>query len=153
MGVVSIGIVVGASVAAFTVNLNTVWRALFGGVLLGLPVMGLAATHNLPLTIVCLLLIGVTGGFFVVPLNALLQERGHVSVGAGYAIAVQNFNENLMIGGMGLLYSMTRQSLSVQQSTLAFGALLLEVLGPLTAVTLRALVRGRLPAVQAAYAE
>lgn len=53
-----------------------------------------------------LLLIGMLGGFFVVPLNALLQERGKKSVGAGNAIAVQNLGENsamlLMLG----LYSL-----------------------------------------------
>jgi LPLT family lysophospholipid transporter-like MFS transporter len=58
--------------------------------------------HSLLPAYALLMLIGVCGGFFVVPLNALLQERGKKSVGAGNAIAVQNLGENsamlLMLG-------------------------------------------------------
>ncbi|MDY9054512.1 MFS transporter, partial [Escherichia coli] len=68
---VAIGIVVGAGAAAKLVTLETVSRCMPAG-----------------------MLIGVVGGFFVVPLNALLQERGKKSVGAGNAIAVQNLGEN-----------------------------------------------------------
>ena len=144
MGAVSIGIVIGAGLAAFTVSLQQVWRALFGGVLLGIPVMLLAGTHNLFSAIGLLVLIGAAGGFFVVPLNALLQERGHESVGAGYAIAVQNFNENLVIGLMGLLYSASTRVFSNQQTTFAFGAFLLLVMLPLAGFTLWSVFRGRL---------
>jgi len=50
--------------------------------------------------------IGALAGFFVVPMNALLQHRGHILMGAGHSIAVQNFNENLSILAMLSLYAL-----------------------------------------------
>ncbi len=44
-----------------------------------------------------MVIVGGLAGFFVVPMNALLQHRGHILMGAGHSIAVQNFNENLSI--------------------------------------------------------
>jgi cbb3-type cytochrome oxidase subunit 3 len=49
--------------------------------------------------------VGILSGFFVVPMNALLQHRGHILMGAGHSIAVQNFNENLSILIMTTTYS------------------------------------------------
>jgi LPLT family lysophospholipid transporter-like MFS transporter len=100
---VAIGIVIGAGLAAKFVTLEKVNRALPAGVLIGTAVCVLAVTTSMPLAFVVLAFVGACGGFFVVPLNALLQARGHDSVGAGHAIAVQNLVENLtmlfMIGG------------------------------------------------------
>lgn len=100
---VAVGIVGGAGLAARYVTLEKVNRALPAGVLIGIAVCVLAATTNIPLAFAVLALVGAFGGFFVVPLNALLQARGHDSVGAGHAIAVQNLAENLtmlvMLGG------------------------------------------------------
>jgi MFS transporter, LPLT family, lysophospholipid transporter len=105
--VVAIGIIFGAGIAAKFVTLDKVNRALGGGVVLGAAVCALAATRTLPTAVAALLLIGAGGGFFVVPLNALLQEKGQESVGAGHAVAVQNLAENtmmlLMIGVYSLL--------------------------------------------------
>ena len=105
-GVVAIGIVVGAALAARYVRLANVERALPAGILLGLLVCAMAGTHHLSVAVAIMVLLGACGGFFVVPLNALLQERGHESVGAGHAIAVQNLAENsamlLMIGAYSL---------------------------------------------------
>lgn len=92
-GVVAIGIALGALLAARWVTLRTVNRALIAGVLLGVGVWVFASATNLYLAAALLVLIGACGGFYVVPLNALLQERGHETVGAGHAIAVQNFSE------------------------------------------------------------
>ena len=55
-----------------------------------------------------MILIGACAGFFVVPMNALLQHRGHVLMGAGHSIAVQNFNENIGILVMVGLYAYLR---------------------------------------------
>jgi len=100
---VAIGIVVGAALAAKFVTLEKVNRALPAGVLIGIALCVLAVTTSMPLAFVVLTVVGACGGFFVVPLNALLQARGHDTVGAGHAIAVQNLVENLtmlvMIGG------------------------------------------------------
>ncbi|TDR76458.1 LPLT family lysophospholipid transporter-like MFS transporter [Paludibacterium purpuratum] len=92
---VAVGIVVGAALAARFVTLEKVNRAMPAGVLIGVAVCLLAGTGNLVVALAIMLAIGGFGGFFVVPLNALLQERGHNTVGAGHAIAVQNLGENL----------------------------------------------------------
>ncbi|EMC3278605.1 lysophospholipid transporter LplT [Salmonella enterica] len=103
---VAVGIVVGAGAAAKLVTLETVSRCMPAGILIGVVVAILSLQHALLPAYTLLLLIGMLGGFFVVPLNALLQERGKKSVGAGNAIAVQNLGENsamlLMLG----LYSL-----------------------------------------------
>lgn len=103
---VAVGIVVGAGAAARLVTLETVSRCMPAGILIGVVVAIFSLQHALLPAYALLLLIGMLGGFFVVPLNALLQERGKKSVGAGNAIAVQNLGENsamlLMLG----LYSL-----------------------------------------------
>ncbi|ECZ0086755.1 lysophospholipid transporter LplT [Salmonella enterica subsp. enterica] len=103
---VAVGIVVGVGAAAKLVTLETVSRCMPAGILIGVVVAIFSLQHALLPAYALLLLIGMLGGFFVVPLNALLQERGKKSVGAGNAIAVQNLGENsamlLMLG----LYSL-----------------------------------------------
>lgn len=103
---VAVGIVVGAGAAAKLVTLETVSRCMPAGILIGVVVAIFSLQHALLPAYALFLLIGMLGGFFVVPLNALLQERGKKSVGAGNAIAVQNLGENsamlLMLG----LYSL-----------------------------------------------
>ncbi|EJL85466.1 lysophospholipid transporter LplT [Pantoea sp. GM01] len=99
---VAIGIVIGAAAAAKLVTLQTVRRCMPAGVLIGVMVVVFALQQSLLNAYLVLMLIGALGGFFVVPLNALLQERGKESVGSGNAIAVQNLGENsamlLMLG-------------------------------------------------------
>ncbi|MET3076989.1 lysophospholipid transporter LplT [Pantoea leporis] len=99
---VAIGIVIGAAAAAKLVTLQTVRRCMPAGVLIGVMVVVFALQTSLLNAYLVLMLIGALGGFFVVPLNALLQERGKASVGSGNAIAVQNLGENtamlLMLG-------------------------------------------------------
>ena len=101
-GTLAVGIVIGAALASKFIKLERADRALPAGVLIGLAVCFLAVTTSVPTTYVVSSLIGACGGFFVVPLNALLQERGRETVGSGNAIAVQNLVENaamlLMIG-------------------------------------------------------
>ena len=103
---VAIGIVIGAAAAAKLVTLQTVRRCMPAGVLIGVMVVVFALQQSLLNAYLILMLIGALGGFFVVPLNALLQERGKDTVGSGNAIAVQNLGENtamlLMLG----LYTM-----------------------------------------------
>ncbi|RRZ97089.1 lysophospholipid transporter LplT [Erwinia sp. 198] len=103
---VAIGIVFGAGAAAKLVTLKTVGRCMPAGVLIGVAVVFFALQHTAAGAYGLLIAIGMLGGFFVVPLNALLQMRGKESVGAGNAIAVQNLGENgamlIMLG----LYSL-----------------------------------------------
>jgi LPLT family lysophospholipid transporter-like MFS transporter len=129
MGAVSVGIILGAALAAWLVKLRTVNRAMLGGVLIGPLVMLLAPTHDLYLAVGLLVLIGVCGGFFVVPLNALLQERGHALVGAGHALAIQNFWENAAIlVFIGAYMSAGRVAMPVTGTVTMFGAVVLSAL-------------------------
>jgi hypothetical protein len=77
----------------------------------------------MPLVYVLLIVIGMMAGFFVVPMNALLQHRGYVLLSAGHSIAVQNFNENISILVMLAIYSaMIKASLYINTIILAFGS-------------------------------
>src|SRR3546814_19993164 len=86
-GVVAIGIALGAGAAARFVTLRTVNRALYAGLLLGVLIMLFSFANSISAAAVMLVLIGSCGGFYVVPLHALLQERGHETVGSGQDIA------------------------------------------------------------------
>ncbi|KNC11965.1 lysophospholipid transporter LplT [Klebsiella sp. RIT-PI-d] len=103
---VAVGIVLGAGAAAKLITIETVARCMPAGILIGVGVVFFALQQTQLPAYGLLLIIGIFGGFFVVPLNALLQERGKKTVGAGNAIAVQNLGENgamlLMLG----LYSL-----------------------------------------------
>lgn len=95
--VVAIGIAFGSILAAKFVALEKSVKVLPVGIAMGIAVIAMVFIKNLPMTIILLILIGGMGGYFVVPMNALLQHRGHLLMGAGHSIAVQNFNENLSI--------------------------------------------------------
>lgn len=140
--VMAIGIVLGAVLAGRFVRLSQVERALPAGVALGLLLCAMAATHRLPPALALMALLGACGGFFVVPLNALLQERGHLTVGAGHAIAVQNLAENgamlLMIGAYGL---MARSRMPVGTVATGFGLALATAIAALAIVRWRTRAR------------
>jgi len=93
--VVAVGVALGASRAAVLVSLRNAVNVLALGVAMGVVVIVMIFVYSVVPTVVLLFLIGALAGFFVVPMNALLQHRGHVLMGAGHSIAVQNFNENL----------------------------------------------------------
>lgn len=124
MGVVSIGIVLGAGLAGALVRLQQVNRALLGGLLLGPLVLLFAGQTSLIPAALVLAAIGAAGGFFVVPLNALLQERGHHSIGAGRALAVQNLWENLAMLGFVGAYALL-EGVPVVQVAMGFGTVVL----------------------------
>lgn len=119
---VAVGIVVGAGLAAKFITLKTVYRCIPAGIVIGVMVVFLSLqTHIIPSYFI-LMVLGVFGGLFVVPLNALLQEKGKETVGAGNAIAVQNLGENsamlLMLG----LYSLAMKvGFSVVSVGVGFG--------------------------------
>jgi len=84
--------------------------------------MLMIVVSNLYIAIAMLLVIGAFTGFFIVPMNALLQHRGHLLMGAGHSIAVQNFNENLSILAMlGVYAVMIRLGFSVFTVMVIFG--------------------------------
>jgi len=121
-GVVAVGIAVGAIAAARFVTLRDSVRVLPMGVAMGVVVMAMVFVTQLPIAIVLMIAVGALAGFFVVPMNALLQHRGHVLMGAGHSIAVQNFNENIGILVMVGLYAlMVRSGISVHIAIMMFG--------------------------------
>jgi MFS family permease len=117
-GVVAIGTAVGAIVASARMRLDIATNVIPMGVLMGLLIIAMNFIHNVWVAAPFLILLGGLGGFLVVPMNALLQHRGANLMGAGRSIAVQNFNEQACILGLGAFYS-----LSTGLGLTAFGAI------------------------------
>lgn len=129
---VAVGIAIGSVLAARFVKLEHAVNVLPVGIAMGFAVMAMIPVTSPVLAILLLIAIGAMGGYFVVPMNALLQHRGHLLMGAGSSIAVQNFNENLSILVMLSLYAlMTKMEFSIYAITLVFGLLLSGVMGML----------------------
>ena len=105
IGVVAIGVAVGAAMAAKLIPLRKSLTVIPLGIIMGVVVMGMTMVYSVTVAVPLLLIIGLLSGFFVVPMNALLQHRGHVLMSAGHSIAVQNFNENLSILTMLAVYA------------------------------------------------
>lgn len=122
---VAIGIAIGSVLAAKYVKLEHSVKVLPVGIAMGLMVLAMIPVTNSPLAIALLIIIGAMGGYLLVPMNALLQHRGHLLMGAGRSIAVQNFNENISIFAMLALFAlMQKLELNIQTITLVFGLLL-----------------------------
>jgi len=151
--VVAVGITIGAVYAAATVSLQKAMNVLPVGIAMGLIVAAAAfydpamaprgalhvgtlnASYFILIACAILVLIGMLAGYFVVPMNALLQHRGHVLLSAGHSIAVQNFNENLSILAMlGLYAVLVWLDLDLQTVMMMFG---LFVAGSMMLVMLR----------------
>ncbi|MDR2112095.1 MAG: lysophospholipid transporter LplT [Candidatus Accumulibacter sp.] len=121
-GVVAVGVALGAAAAARTITLKKSVKVIPLGIAMGVIVLAMNFVHHTWLAMTLLVIIGVLSGFFVVPMNALLQHRGHILMGAGHSIAVQNFNENLSILVMtGLYYAMRKADLSIYWVITLFG--------------------------------
>ena len=117
-GVVALGTAVGAIVASMRMRLDMATSVMPLGIAMGLLVILMNFISNVWVAAPFLILLGALGGFLVVPMNALLQHRGHNLMGAGRSIAVQNFNEQACILGLGAAYS-----LSTGIGLSAFGAI------------------------------
>ncbi len=121
-GIVAIGVALGAVLAGRVVPLRRSLHVLPVGVAMGFAVISLIFITWMPLVYCMLVVVGALAGFFVVPMNALLQHRGHVLLSAGHSIAVQNFNENLSILLMLALYAfMIRANLGINVIIILFG--------------------------------
>ncbi len=121
-GIVALGVALGAVLAGRMVPLKKSLQVLPVGVAMGFAVMSLIFVTWMPLVYFLLILVGALAGFFVVPMNALLQHRGHVLLSAGHSIAVQNFNENLNILLMLALYAlMIRANFGINTIIVLFG--------------------------------
>jgi LPLT family lysophospholipid transporter-like MFS transporter len=131
-GVSAFGIAVGAILASIWVALDRSVRVIPLGIAMGLIVIVMNLVNQAWLAMLLMVVIGGLAGFFVVPMNALLQHRGHHLVGAGRSIAVQNFNENSSILVMIALYSLLLSvGYSIYTVILVFG---LFVAGTMTVV-------------------
>jgi LPLT family lysophospholipid transporter-like MFS transporter len=105
IGMVALGVALGAAASAHLVPLKKSLTVIPLGIIMGVVVASMTLVHSVVLAYPLLTLIGILSGFFAVPMNALLQHRGHVLMSAGHSIAVQNFNENLAILTMLALYA------------------------------------------------
>jgi MFS family permease len=124
VGVVALGTAVGAVVASMRMKLDQATRVMPLGIAMGLLVILMNFIDNVWVAAPFLVLLGGLGGFLVVPMNALLQHRGHNLMGAGRSIAVQNFNEQACILILGAMYSFsTAAGWSAFMAITAFGVL------------------------------
>src|SRR5437763_11278258 len=105
VGVVAVGTAVGAVVASVRVRLDQATNVIPLGIAMGVLVIAMNLIHNVWIAAPFLVMLGAIGGYMVVPMNALLQHRGHNLMGAGRSIAVQNFNEQACILGLGAFYT------------------------------------------------
>ena len=121
-GIVAAGVAVGAMAAARYVPLKKSLSVMPLGIVMGITVIAMTMVNSVWFAYPLLILVGALSGYFVVPMNALLQHRGHVLMSAGHSIAVQNFNENLSVLTMLLLYAlMVKLDLNINLVIIMFG--------------------------------
>ncbi len=132
VGVVTIGTAFGAVVASMYTKLDRATSVIPLGIAMGLLLVVMVFIRQVEVAAPFLVLLGALGGYLVVPMNALLQHRGHNLMGAGRSIAVQNFNEQACILAMGAFYTaLTKFGLSAFAAIAAFGivvALVMEII-------------------------
>lgn len=126
IAMVAVGIAVGSVIASRYITLESSVRVLPAGIIMGCLVVAMVFVHNWVMAGVLLFIIGALSGFFVVPLNALLQHRGHLLIGAGHSIAVQNFNEHIGILIMlGFYLLMVKADIHINLITAIFGGFII----------------------------
>ena len=129
VGVVAIGTAAGAVLASMRMRLHQATSVIPLAIAMGVLVVLLIFIHNVWIAAPFLILLGGIGGYLVVPMNALLQHRGHNLMGAGRSIAVQNFNEQACILVLGFLYTWaTGAGLSAYVAIACFGVLVSSIM-------------------------
>lgn len=119
---VALGIALGSIIAAKFITLENSVKVLPAGIIMGILVVSMIWIHDWRVAALLLFSIGVLSGLFLVPLNALLQHRGHLLIGAGHSIAVQNFNENLGILLLSGAYTlMVKSDIQINHIVITFG--------------------------------
>jgi MFS family permease len=147
-GICAVGIAAGAVIAARFIPLNRAVNVVPVGIAMGLIVIAMIFARNVVAAIPLMILIGALAGFFVVPMNALLQHRGHILMGAGHSIAVQNFNENLSILVMlGVYALLIWLNLSIYTVIVLFGVFVAVTMALVRQRHLNNLRSGPLPAI------
>jgi len=131
--VVAVGLAIGSVVAAKTVLLEHAVKVLPLGMAMGLVVLGMVWVTDWRVAVMMLVLVGIFAGSFLIPMNALLQHRGHQLMGSGHSIAVQNFNENLSILLMlGAYAMMIDAGFSINTIVMVFGLFISVTMALLT---------------------
>jgi MFS transporter, LPLT family, lysophospholipid transporter len=129
VAVVAIGTAAGAVYASVKMRLDEAPKVMNLAILMGVLIVCMIGINNVWVAAPFLIVLGAIGGFLVVPMNALLQHRGHNLMGAGRSIAVQNFNEQACILGLGFAYSFsTGAGLSAFAAIAGFGLLIAGVM-------------------------
>jgi MFS family permease len=147
-GICAVGIAAGAIIAARFIPLNRAVNVVPVGIVMGLIVIAMIFVRSVAVAIPLMVLIGALAGFFVVPMNALLQHRGHILMGAGHSIAVQNFNENLSILVMlGLYALLIWLNLSIYTVIVLFGVFISVTMALVRQRHLNNVRGGPLPAI------
>jgi MFS transporter, LPLT family, lysophospholipid transporter len=122
IAVLALGIAAGSVVASVFVSLENATKVLPAGIAMGAMVVAMIFVHNPLVAALILFCIGALAGYFLVPLNSLLQHRGHILLGAGHSIAVQNFNENIgILVLLGIYTLMIGHGLSINLIIVIFG--------------------------------
>lgn len=122
MALLAVGIAVGSVIAARYIKLEEATKVLPAGIVMGFLVITMAFVQHWQLAAILLFVIGALAGYFVVPLNALLQHRGHELIGAGHSIAVQNFNEHIgILLLLGAYLLMVKAEIPINIIVVAFG--------------------------------
>ena len=130
---VAVGLAIGSVVAAKAVPLEHAVKVLPLGIAMGFAVLGMALVTDWRIAVLMLIGIGSLAGSFLIPMNALLQHRGHQLMGSGHSIAVQNFNENLSILLMlGAYALMIDAGFSINTIVIVFGLFVSVTMGLLT---------------------
>lgn len=151
-GICAVGIAAGAVLAAKVVPLNRAVNVVPVGIAMGAVVIAMNFVSSIAVAIPLLIAIGALAGFFVVPMNALLQHRGHILMGAGHSIAVQNFNENLSILAMlGIYALLIKIDLSIYWVIALFGTFVSLSMVLVRRRHLQNLASGPLPPIPTAH--
>jgi MFS family permease len=131
--VVAVGLALGALLAAKFVPLHKAIKVLPLGIAMGIAIFTMAWISHWLIAFVMLIIIGALAGCFLIPMNALLQHRGHQLMGSGHSIALQNFNENAsMLFMLGTYALMVSVELSIYSIVISFGVFLAAVMTYLT---------------------
>ncbi len=127
---VAVGLAIGSVIAAKSVPVTHAVKVLPLGIAMGGVVLAMVWVSDWRIASMLLVLIGMLAGSFLIPMNALLQHRGHLLMGSGHSIAVQNFNENLSILVLLGAYSlMIRAGFSIDTVVIVFGSFIMTSMG------------------------
>lgn len=114
-----VGIIVGSVIATKLFHLDDLRKARYAAYALGIFTIVLSQMSSVLTTQVALFFVGVAGGLFIVPINAVLQDIGHKTVGAGGTVAAQNFFNNFTMLVASIIYTIAAAMGALPVATMA----------------------------------